>query len=151
MLRSSSQLTINTAIVYMHRFYMHHSFTKFSRYVSTILLHYFIVCFYPLLKVDKMKTMISLSFKLEKPPPPGSLPCLLWSGLRYWVICTLLLMSLFLLDVDFHFLPKITQVIHRLTQENKHGEMTATYQLSVWAWCSLHILGLTGTSYRPLR
>uniref|UniRef100_A0ABI7Y5E7 Cyclin-like domain-containing protein n=1 Tax=Felis catus TaxID=9685 RepID=A0ABI7Y5E7_FELCA len=26
-----SQLTINTAIVYMHRFYMHHSFTKFSR------------------------------------------------------------------------------------------------------------------------
>ncbi|XP_006880806.1 PREDICTED: cyclin-T2 isoform X2 [Elephantulus edwardii] len=25
-----SQLTINTAIVYMHRFYMHHSFTKFS-------------------------------------------------------------------------------------------------------------------------
>lgn len=45
MLRSSSQLTINTAIVYMHRFYMHHSFTKFSRYVSTILLHYFIVCF----------------------------------------------------------------------------------------------------------
>lgn len=38
------QLTINTAIVYMHRFYMHHSFTKFSRYVSTIL-HYFIVCF----------------------------------------------------------------------------------------------------------
>ena len=46
MLRSSSQLTINTAIVYMHRFYMHHSFTKFSRYVSTILLHYFIVCFY---------------------------------------------------------------------------------------------------------
>uniref|UniRef100_A0AC11DKT0 Cyclin T2 n=1 Tax=Ovis aries TaxID=9940 RepID=A0AC11DKT0_SHEEP len=28
-----SQLTINTAIVYMHRFYMHHSFTKFSRYM----------------------------------------------------------------------------------------------------------------------
>ncbi|EHB15255.1 Cyclin-T2 [Heterocephalus glaber] len=28
---SVSQLTINTAIVYMHRFYMHHSFTKFSR------------------------------------------------------------------------------------------------------------------------
>uniref|UniRef100_H3CQ39 Cyclin T2a n=1 Tax=Tetraodon nigroviridis TaxID=99883 RepID=H3CQ39_TETNG len=27
----SSQLTINTAIVYMHRFYMHHSFTKFHR------------------------------------------------------------------------------------------------------------------------
>uniref|UniRef100_A0A8C6UIZ4 Cyclin-like domain-containing protein n=1 Tax=Neogobius melanostomus TaxID=47308 RepID=A0A8C6UIZ4_9GOBI len=26
-----SQLTINTAIVYMHRFYMHHSFTKFHR------------------------------------------------------------------------------------------------------------------------
>uniref|UniRef100_A0A670IDV6 Cyclin T2 n=1 Tax=Podarcis muralis TaxID=64176 RepID=A0A670IDV6_PODMU len=26
-----SQLTINTAIVYMHRFYMHHSFTKFNR------------------------------------------------------------------------------------------------------------------------
>ncbi|KAM6174483.1 cyclin-T2 isoform 3-T3 [Erethizon dorsatum] len=26
-----SQLTINTAIVYMHRFYMQHSFTKFSR------------------------------------------------------------------------------------------------------------------------
>ena len=46
MLRSSSQLTINTAIVYMHRFYMHHSFTKFSRYVSTILLYYIIVCFY---------------------------------------------------------------------------------------------------------
>lgn len=60
-------------------------------------------------------------------------------------------MPLFLLDVDFHFLPKITQVIHRLTQENKHGEMTATHQLLVWAWCSLHILGLTGTSYRPLR
>lgn len=31
---SSSQLTINTAIVYMHRFYMHHSFTKFHRNVS---------------------------------------------------------------------------------------------------------------------
>ncbi|XP_021092567.1 cyclin-T2 isoform X4 [Heterocephalus glaber] len=29
-----SQLTINTAIVYMHRFYMHHSFTKFSRNVE---------------------------------------------------------------------------------------------------------------------
>ncbi|XP_056909447.1 cyclin-T2a isoform X2 [Takifugu flavidus] len=28
-----SQLTINTAIVYMHRFYMHHSFTKFHRNV----------------------------------------------------------------------------------------------------------------------
>ncbi|XP_042323618.1 cyclin-T2-like isoform X5 [Sceloporus undulatus] len=28
-----SQLTINTAIVYMHRFYMHHSFTKFNRNV----------------------------------------------------------------------------------------------------------------------
>ena len=69
-------------------------------------MHYFIVCFYPLLKVDKMKTMTSLSFKLEKPPPPGSLPSLLWSGLRYWVICTQLLMSFFLLDVDFHFLPK---------------------------------------------
>ncbi|XP_047670698.1 cyclin-T2a isoform X3 [Tachysurus fulvidraco] len=27
----SSQLTINTAIVYMHRFYMYHSFTKFHR------------------------------------------------------------------------------------------------------------------------
>ncbi|XP_054405275.1 cyclin-T2 isoform X2 [Pongo abelii] len=26
-----SQLTINTAIVYMHRFYMHHSFTKFNK------------------------------------------------------------------------------------------------------------------------
>ncbi|XP_051565910.1 cyclin-T2-like [Myxocyprinus asiaticus] len=26
-----SQLTINTAIVYMHRFYMYHSFTKFHR------------------------------------------------------------------------------------------------------------------------
>ncbi|XP_028291391.1 cyclin-T2-like isoform X3 [Gouania willdenowi] len=26
-----SQLTINTAIVYMHRFYMNHSFTKFHR------------------------------------------------------------------------------------------------------------------------
>lgn len=26
-----SQLTINTAIVYMHRFYMYHSFTKFNR------------------------------------------------------------------------------------------------------------------------
>ncbi|XP_063789856.1 cyclin-T2 isoform X2 [Pseudophryne corroboree] len=26
-----SQLTINTAIVYMHRFYMHHSFTKYHR------------------------------------------------------------------------------------------------------------------------
>ncbi|KAG8508889.1 Cyclin-T2, partial [Galemys pyrenaicus] len=34
---SISQLTINTAIVYMHRFYMHHSFTKFNRNVSTIL------------------------------------------------------------------------------------------------------------------
>uniref|UniRef100_A0ABM5F481 Cyclin-T2 isoform X3 n=1 Tax=Pogona vitticeps TaxID=103695 RepID=A0ABM5F481_9SAUR len=29
-----SQLTINTAIVYMHRFYMHHSFTKFNRNFS---------------------------------------------------------------------------------------------------------------------
>ncbi|KAM8933365.1 cyclin-T2 [Pelodytes ibericus] len=28
-----SQLTINTAIVYMHRFYMHHSFTKYHRNV----------------------------------------------------------------------------------------------------------------------
>lgn len=36
MFRPSSQLTINTAIVYMHRFYMHHSFTKFSRNVSTV-------------------------------------------------------------------------------------------------------------------
>ncbi|PIO29376.1 hypothetical protein AB205_0166100, partial [Aquarana catesbeiana] len=27
-----SQLTINTAIVYMHRFYMHHSFTKYHRH-----------------------------------------------------------------------------------------------------------------------
>ena len=115
-------------------------------------MHYFIVCFYPPLKVDKMKTMISLSFKLEKPPPPGSLPSLLWSGLRYWVICTLLLMSFFLHDVDFHSLPKkITQVIHRPTQEYKHGEMTAIHQLLVWAWCSLQILGLTGTSYCPLR
>ncbi|XP_077869552.1 cyclin-T1-like [Saccoglossus kowalevskii] len=26
-----TQLCINTAIVYMHRFYMHHSFTKFHR------------------------------------------------------------------------------------------------------------------------
>lgn len=32
----SSQLTINTAIVYMHRFYMHHSFTKFHRNVSIL-------------------------------------------------------------------------------------------------------------------
>lgn len=32
----SSQLTINTAIVYMHRFYMHHSFTKFHRNVSML-------------------------------------------------------------------------------------------------------------------
>lgn len=31
----SSQLIINTAIVYMHRFYMIHSFTKFHRNVST--------------------------------------------------------------------------------------------------------------------
>ncbi|NP_001087615.1 cyclin T2 S homeolog [Xenopus laevis] len=30
-----SQLTINTAIVYMHRFYMHHSFTKFHRNVMS--------------------------------------------------------------------------------------------------------------------
>ena len=29
-----SQLTINTAIVYMHRFYMFHSFNKFHRNVS---------------------------------------------------------------------------------------------------------------------
>ncbi|XP_036109292.1 cyclin-T2 isoform X6 [Molossus molossus] len=29
-----SQLTINTAIVYMHRFYMYHSFTKFNRTVE---------------------------------------------------------------------------------------------------------------------
>ncbi|XP_072274186.1 cyclin-T2 isoform X2 [Pyxicephalus adspersus] len=28
-----SQLTINTAIVYMHRFYMHHSFTKYHRHI----------------------------------------------------------------------------------------------------------------------
>ncbi|KAM8946951.1 cyclin-T2-like [Pelodytes ibericus] len=28
-----SQLTINTAVVYMHRFYMHHSFTKYHRNV----------------------------------------------------------------------------------------------------------------------
>lgn len=40
--------------------------------------HVLFYCFYPLLKVDKMKTMISLSFKLEKPPP-----CLLGSGLQY--------------------------------------------------------------------
>jgi len=33
-LKISSQLTINTAIVYMHRFYMYHSFTKFHRNVS---------------------------------------------------------------------------------------------------------------------
>lgn len=31
---SRSQLIINTAIVYMHRFYMIHSFTKFHRNVS---------------------------------------------------------------------------------------------------------------------
>nr|XP_054492700.1 cyclin-T2 [Agelaius phoeniceus] len=30
-----SQLTINTAIVYMHRFYMHHSFTKFNRNIMS--------------------------------------------------------------------------------------------------------------------
>jgi len=30
-----SQLIINTAIVYMHRFYMIHSFGKFHRNVST--------------------------------------------------------------------------------------------------------------------
>lgn len=30
----SSQLTINTAIVYMHRFYMVQSFTQFHRNVS---------------------------------------------------------------------------------------------------------------------
>ncbi|KAM9364414.1 cyclin-T2a isoform 2-T2 [Pholidichthys leucotaenia] len=30
-----SQLTINTAIVYMHRFYMHHSFTKFHRNITS--------------------------------------------------------------------------------------------------------------------
>lgn len=59
-------------------------------------------------------------------------------------------MSFFLLDADFHFLPKITPVIHRPTQENEHGEMIATHQLLVWAWRSLHSLGLTGTSYRPL-
>lgn len=41
MLRFSSQLTINTAIVYMHRFYMYHSFTKFNKNVSTVLF-----CFY---------------------------------------------------------------------------------------------------------
>lgn len=43
----SSQLTINTAIVYMHRFYMHHSFTKFHRNVSIpscISLVYSLVC-----------------------------------------------------------------------------------------------------------
>lgn len=32
----SSQLIINTAIVYMHRFYMIHSFTKFHRNVSNL-------------------------------------------------------------------------------------------------------------------
>ncbi|MBN3324759.1 CCNT2 protein, partial [Atractosteus spatula] len=30
-----SQLTINTAIVYMHRFYMYHSFTKFHRNITS--------------------------------------------------------------------------------------------------------------------
>ncbi|XP_077303934.1 cyclin-T2 isoform X1 [Lithobates pipiens] len=30
-----SQLTINTAIVYMHRFYMHHSFTKYHRHIMS--------------------------------------------------------------------------------------------------------------------
>ncbi|KAG8432238.1 hypothetical protein GDO86_016758 [Hymenochirus boettgeri] len=30
-----SQLTINTAIVYMHRFYMHHSFTKYHRNIMS--------------------------------------------------------------------------------------------------------------------
>lgn len=35
-----SQLTINTAIVYMHRFYMLNSFTKFHRNVST---HYLVL------------------------------------------------------------------------------------------------------------
>ncbi|XP_043930872.1 cyclin-T2 isoform X2 [Protopterus annectens] len=30
-----SQLTINTAIVYMHRFYMHHSFVKFPRNITS--------------------------------------------------------------------------------------------------------------------
>lgn len=33
----SSQLTINTAIVYMHRFYMIQSFTQFHRNVSILL------------------------------------------------------------------------------------------------------------------
>lgn len=32
----SSQLTINTAIVYMHRFYMVQSFTQFHRNVSVL-------------------------------------------------------------------------------------------------------------------
>lgn len=34
-----SQLTINTAIVYMHRFYMIQSFTQFHRNVSIIFLY----------------------------------------------------------------------------------------------------------------
>lgn len=44
---SSSQLIINTAIVYMHRFYMIHSFSKFHRNVSTappVLTHITIMC-----------------------------------------------------------------------------------------------------------
>jgi len=32
-----TQLCINTAIVYMHRFYMFHSFTKFNRMVQSLL------------------------------------------------------------------------------------------------------------------
>ena len=31
----SNQLAINTAIVYMHRFYMHHPFTRFHRHAMS--------------------------------------------------------------------------------------------------------------------
>jgi len=37
-----SQLTINTSIVYMHRFYMLNSFTKFHRNVSMLKIFLFI-------------------------------------------------------------------------------------------------------------
>ena len=56
---SSSQLTINTAIVYMHRFYMHHSFTKFHRNVS-ILLHNTAIDLQPSITCCIVTTVVTL-------------------------------------------------------------------------------------------
>lgn len=64
-------MTINTAIVYMHRFYMFHSFPAFSRFVSidTVILLFREHVFYDLNSLQVIApTALFLAAKVEEQP-----------------------------------------------------------------------------------